>query len=137
MTLEVEKKSVCEAKSFTNTLFLNVKNKHQCTHTHNFNLPCCFSLTLYSLSVSRIKKTAPQKKARLFLEYTLAMSFNDYNSPRKKIQFYTSVQMRPGKVGMFINTPSSLLLLKGGPEARWLEFYPTSRENKELFFHIN
>jgi len=65
------------------------------------------------------------------------MSFNDYNSPRKKIQFYTFVQMRPGKVGMFINIPSSLLLWKGGPEARWLELYPTSRENKELFFHIN
>lgn len=62
------------------------------------------------------------------------MSFNDYNSLRKKIQFYTFVQMRPGKVGMLINIPSSLLLLKGGlREARWLGLSHIKRKQRALF----
>ena len=131
-------KSVCEAKSFTNILSFKCEKQAPHARIHTTLLfPAVSHLycTPYQLVESRKQSTS--EKSNNFLEYTLAMSFNDYNSPRKKIQFYTFVQMRPWKVGMLVNIPSSLLLLKGGLEARWLEFYPTSRENKELFFHIN
>lgn len=74
------------------------KTSIPCTPIHTTLLfPAVFSPTLYSLSVSRIRKQSTSEKSNNFLEYTLAMSFNDYNSLRKKIQFYTFVQMRPGK----------------------------------------
>ena len=133
MTLEGKKKSACEAKSFTNILSFKCEKEaphaHICT-TLIFPDVSHLHCTPYQLVESRKQSTS--EKSKTFLEYTFAMSFNDYNSPRKKIQFYTCVQMRPGKVGIFINIPSSLLLLKGGLEARWLGFYPTSRENKKL-----
>lgn len=109
---------MCEAKSFTNILSFKCEQEASRAHIHTtliFPAVSHLHCTPYQLVESRKQSTS--EKSKTFLEYTLAMSFNDYNSPRKKIQFYTCVQMRPGKVGIFINIPSSLLLLKGGLEA--------------------
>lgn len=97
-----------------------------------FSLCSPLHCTPYQLVESRKQSTS--EKGNNFLEYTLAMSFNDYNSPRKKdtVLYFCADETR--KVGMLINIPSSLLLLKGGLEARWLEFYPHQEKTKNSFF---
>lgn len=57
---------------------------HTFTHT-NLIFPSVSLLyyTLYQLVES--KKQSNSEKNKFFLEYTLTMLFNDYNTPRKEI----------------------------------------------------